>query len=185
MNYINVTTGEYPVTERAIKQLYPNVSFPRPFTPPVEYQYVFDAPKPTHDTVLQMARELAPVLTDKGHYEQQWEVVDIYQDYTDDEGVFHTKTEQEAAAQLAAFKATVPQSVSMRQARLALLGINKLADVDVAINAMPSPNKEAAQVEWEYATAVERNSALITALGPALGLSELEIDNLFITATTL
>jgi hypothetical protein len=79
----------------------------------------------------------------------------------------------------------VPQSVSMRQARLALLSIGKLADVDTAIAAMPSPDKEAAQVEWEYAAEVQRNSALVLGLIPALGLTEQQTDELFIQAATL
>jgi hypothetical protein len=185
MTYINTTTGEYPVTERQIKEANPNVSFPKPFVPTSEYKLVFSAPKPEHTAIIQTAREVTPILTDKGHYEQQWEVVDTFSDYTDEEGVLHTKAEQEAAAQLAAFKATVPTAVSMRQARLALLGTNKLADVDAAIAAMPSPQKEAAQIEWEYATEVKIDSELVLGLITALGLTEQETDELFIQAASL
>lgn len=59
---------------------------------------VFPAPQPTFDPITQMAREIAPVLTDKGHWEQRWEVIARFQEYTDEEGVVHTVAEQEAAA---------------------------------------------------------------------------------------
>lgn len=78
-----------------------------------------------------------------------------------------------------------PQSVTMRQARLALFGINKLSDVDSIIAAMPSPQKDAALIEWEYSSEVWRNKPLVQALGPALGMTEAEIDALFIQAATL
>lgn len=76
-------------------------------------------------------------------------------------------------------------SVSMRQARLALLQAGKLADVDAAIQALPSPHKEAAQIEWEYATEVKRNSTLVKNLMPALGLNDIEMDGLFRVAEWL
>lgn len=78
-----------------------------------------------------------------------------------------------------------PAVVSMRQARLALLQIGKLADVDAAIAALPSPAKEAAQVEWEYATEVRRDSTLVRQLAPALSLDEAALDALFTLAHTL
>jgi hypothetical protein len=73
----------------------------------------------------------------------------------------------------------------MRQARLALLVAGKLSAVDAAIAALPSPQKEAAQIEWEFSSAVERNRPLVQTLGPALGLSESDLDQLFITAASL
>ena len=79
----------------------------------------------------------------------------------------------------------VPTVVSMRQARLALLQAGKLADVTAAINALPSPQKEAAQIEWEYATEVQRDSALVKQLAPALGMDGAALNALFRTAATL
>jgi len=78
-----------------------------------------------------------------------------------------------------------PASVTMRQARLALLQAGKLDDVDAAIAALPSPAKEAAQIEWEYATEVKRDSQLVTQLAPALGLADAALDALFTQAATL
>ncbi len=83
-------------------------------------------------------------------------------------------------------KPPVPQSVTMRQARLALLGAGLLDDVDAAIAAIPDPvQRKAAQIEWEYAAIVERNSALIQQLAPALGMTEAQMDELFVVAARL
>lgn len=79
----------------------------------------------------------------------------------------------------------VPPSVTMRQARLALLGAGLLASVNAVIEAMGEPTRSAAQIEWEYSNELQRGNALVAALGPALGLTESEIDQLFITAATL
>lgn len=79
----------------------------------------------------------------------------------------------------------VPQSVTMRQARLALHAAGLLASVDAAIASMQEPAKTAAAIEWEYASAVERNAGLVPAMAAALGMSEAAIDDLFITAATL
>lgn len=79
----------------------------------------------------------------------------------------------------------VPQSVTMRQARLALLGAGLLSQVDAAIASLPSPQKEAAQIEWEYAAVVQRNSGLVPAMAQALGMTEAQIDDLFIAAEAL
>jgi hypothetical protein len=79
----------------------------------------------------------------------------------------------------------IPRTASMRQARLALLQIGKLSAVDTAIAALPSPAKEAAQIEWEYATEVTRDSALMQQLAAAIGLTEADLDSLFTTAAGL
>lgn len=81
--------------------------------------------------------------------------------------------------------AIVPQEITMRQARLALLDIGLLANVQTAINTLPEPDKTKAQIEWEYSNALQRNNPFVTTLGTALGLSSDDIDNLFITASGL
>ena len=79
----------------------------------------------------------------------------------------------------------VPEAVTMRQARLALLGAGKLAAVQSAIDALPSPQKEAAQIEWEYSNEVRRDQPFVKALAPALDLNDAALDALFINAQRL
>jgi hypothetical protein len=80
---------------------------------------------------------------------------------------------------------TVPQEVSMRQARLALLARGVLGQVDAAIESLPSPDREAARIEWDYSSVVARNSPLVVMMGAALGLDDDALDELFITAARL
>lgn len=79
----------------------------------------------------------------------------------------------------------VPAEITMRQARLALLGAGLLASVGTAINAMPEPQRSAARIEWDYSSAVQRHNGFVQSLGPALGLTESQIDDLFRVAVTL
>ena len=79
----------------------------------------------------------------------------------------------------------VPQSVTMRQARLALLAAGKLSEVDAAINALPEPERSAARITWDYSTEVQRNNGLVSQLAPALGLDDAALDALFTQAALL
>lgn len=78
-----------------------------------------------------------------------------------------------------------PAVVTMRQARLALLSMGLLAAVDPVIAALPSPQREAAQIEWEFAATVERDSDLLTGVSQAIGLTAAQLDQLFTLAATL
>ena len=80
---------------------------------------------------------------------------------------------------------SVPQKVTMRQARLALLGAGLLDDVEAAIAALPSPQKEAARIEWEYSQEVQRHNGFVSVLAPALGLTDEQTDALFVEAAKL
>jgi hypothetical protein len=100
MSYINTTDSTYPHSEADIRRAFPNTSFANPFTPPDAYKVVFPAPQPTV-SIIQSVRETAPILTGKGHYEQAWEIVPRFVEYTDEQGVTHTVQEQETAAIMA------------------------------------------------------------------------------------
>lgn len=79
----------------------------------------------------------------------------------------------------------VPSSVTMRQARLALLQAGLLLAVEDEINLLDEPYRTQAKIEWEYATHVERISSLVGLLTSKLSMSVDDIDQLFITASTL
>lgn len=95
--YLNTQTMQR-VSEHEIRQAFPSTSFPTPFQPPEGYVWVFPAPQPQHNAVLQYTRETTPELTNKGTWEQRWEVVSRFSEYTDDQGFTHTVAQQEAAA---------------------------------------------------------------------------------------
>lgn len=79
----------------------------------------------------------------------------------------------------------VPEVVTMRQARLALLGAGLLAQVDAAIASMPEPQRTAASIEWEYSNALQRSNPFVAQLGAALGIDDAAIDALFVAASKL
>lgn len=74
----------------------------------------------------------------------------------------------------------VPQSVTMRQARLQLLEVGLLDEVEAFV----SQNRKW-QIEWEYANEVYRDSPLISALKSLLNLTDEQIDTIFIEASKL
>lgn len=79
----------------------------------------------------------------------------------------------------------VPRSITMRQARLILLQTGLLDQIQTAIESLQSPQKEAVQIEWEYTSEVFRNNQWINDIAGALGLSDKDLDNLFIQASKL
>jgi hypothetical protein len=82
---------------------------------------------------------------------------------------------------------SVPESVSARQIRLWLInnGI-QLIQVENAINSIEDPiTRETVKVEWEYAPYVERNHPMLVPLAQALGLTEEQIDQAFVSAQNI
>lgn len=75
----------------------------------------------------------------------------------------------------------IPSTVSMRQARLALLQSNLLDEVNTAI----ATGTEADKITWEYATEVNRSDALVANMATALNLTSTDLDDLFTLANTL
>ena len=75
----------------------------------------------------------------------------------------------------------VPQQVTMRQARLALL---KAGLLDYAEAAIASAGREA-QLEWEYAAVVERSNPVIAIVQQQQGVTDEQIDDLFREAAKL
>ena len=75
-----------------------------------------------------------------------------------------------------------PKVVTMRQARLALLQSGTLQTVQDAI---ANGTDEAMKIEWEYATEVKRDWDSLVTLTTALGITDLQLDDLFQLASTL
>lgn len=79
----------------------------------------------------------------------------------------------------------VPSEVSIRQARLALLNANLLVKTDELIEAMEGTQGEIARIDWKSSPIVKRNWPFIALVGTELGLTEEDIDNLFISASNI
>ena len=162
MSYVKVTDGV--ATEYSLNQLRrdnPNVSFPRvPNLETLAEYNVFpltQAQAPNADIVTK-----GPIELINGAWIQTY----VGRNYTDEEK-------------------RSKMVVTARQARLALAAIGKLTMIADAIALIPEPDKTQVAIEWEYATTVERTSPWIETMRPALGLSEEEMDQLFVQAAEL
>lgn len=173
--YINTQTNEV-VSEQDIKLANPNTSFSIPFNPPEEYKWIFPVPQPAYNPVIQVARETAPELTVLGHYEQRWEVVNIFG--TPEEG-----TAAIAADALARYKASIPQEISRAQFILALLHTSpELLD---AVEAAIANSDRATQINYKERLTFRRDFPLVATMAMALNKSDEEIDAIFILGATL
>ena len=79
-------------------------------------------------------------------------------------------------------------TITARQLRLALLGLGLTgAQVEAQIATMPGTDttREAARIEWEYATSYQRDHQLVAMLGAALGMTSDQIDTAWVGAATL
>lgn len=80
----------------------------------------------------------------------------------------------------------VPVSVSMRQAKRALLNAGLLDAADLAIAGIADETaRRAAQIDWTSATDVRRDWPLVAAIAQALSLTDAQIDALFVAAAAL
>lgn len=97
--------------EALLKSENPLTSYATPLDPTAHgFVIYFSSPQPDHNPITQTFRETTPVLTEKGRYEQAWEIVPRFTEYTDEQGVTHTVIEQESAA-IAADQAAAVQSL--------------------------------------------------------------------------
>lgn len=73
--------------------------------------------------------------------------------------------------------------LSARQLRLGLVSTGfSQAQVAAVIEALPASDREAAQIEWEYATTFNRTHTLVSTVGAALGISDEQIDTMWAAA---
>ena len=159
MTYQNINTKEV-VNYFKLKEIYPNVTLALDGTSEIlDYHVVEDTEKPTYDLATQKLIELSPI-----NYKQVWEVVDL--------------VDEEIEAN---FKASVPSKVTMRQARLALIEVDLLSTINAAI---ANGSDEVMKVEWEYSDEVRRDWDSLIAMATQLGMTENDIDNLFILASS-
>ena len=80
-----------------------------------------------------------------------------------------------------AFVEPVPTTISMAQAQLALLAAGHLDAVEAAVETMPRE----AQILWRKANTVVRGDPLLIGLAALLGLSETDVDALFVAGSKL
>lgn len=77
------------------------------------------------------------------------------------------------------------QTVTMRQCRIALLDAGLLDAVQSSIVTMPGTEGERARIDWEYALEVRRDWPLISYMAGDLGLTDEQVDALFMAAASI
>lgn len=89
-------------------------------------------------------------------------------------------------AHIAASAPPVPLSVTRRQARQALLLAGLIDSVPVAIAGITDATaRRMAEIEWEDSQEFERHRPLLVSLAGALGMTNKELDELFVLASSL
>lgn len=78
----------------------------------------------------------------------------------------------------------VPQKVTMRQAQETLLEDGTLDLVNATIDAMTGIEGRRAQIQWTKSQDVYRNWPLVIQLGPVIGKTPEQLDQLFMIAAT-
>ncbi len=101
--YRNRTTGEVK-TQGELRRDNPNMSLPKIWNTNVHDALNVDpvlySPKPTEGIgAYQIVRPNGVTQDVNNNWVEAWEIVDMFSDYTDEEGVVHTKAEQEAEHQ--------------------------------------------------------------------------------------
>lgn len=167
-------------TESEIKALYPNTGFGLPFNPTsLGFEVVFETPRPEYGE-LEVAYQDGTEIDVKGNRVIKWSIRDMFSDYTDDEGVIHTKAEQEANYLYAKAKALVPNSITPRQARLILLQYGLLDDIEAMI-----ATDRALGIWWEYSLEIKRDDEKLVGASNTLGLTDTQLDEMFIEGAKL
>lgn len=110
--------------------------------------------------------------------------------YIEGQMVFTVKVEEKTQEELASETASKltkknDQTVSMKQARLALSRKKLLDDVNAALTLIEGQEGEESRIIWDFATEVKRGDVLVQSLISILGWTETELDEIFALATSL
>ena len=83
-------------------------------------------------------------------------------------------------------KILIPESISKRQARQQLIINGLYGNIQPIIDSIEDPTQRLlTQVFWEDSNTFERNHPMLIQFGTALGLTEAELDMMFINASKL
>ena len=165
--YINKVTNEL-IEDNNVVLMFANVSFPNG---------VLDEAFLAKQNIVKVEYEAQPVIDD---FTQ-----DVEQDKfaTLDNGVYTIKyrvlpkTEDEIVEYS---KSQVPKSITPLQAKLQLLKLGLLDEVEALVT-----GDRTSQLYWEYASVVERDNAVLLLMANNMGLTSEQVDEMFIEASKL
>ena len=79
----------------------------------------------------------------------------------------------------------VPQEVQLWRARTVLKLLGMEQTIEIALNSLEEPTKTGALYIWQFGTTVERNSQTVLLLQTVLGLTDSQVDDIFIQAENI
>lgn len=97
----------------------------------------------------------------------------------------NSETGQQELVEIADQAPIVPEAVTPSQAKIALSRAGKLVQAEAIINALEGQAGEEARIYWVSVLEFRRDHPLIAMIGAALGMTEGEIDALFIAAASI
>lgn len=165
--YINKITNEL-IEDGEVRLMFANVSFPNGvldeiFLAENDIVKVEYEPQPTIDEWTQKVEQDKLATLENGVYIIKYRIVD--------------KTETEKAEYR---KSQIPSSITPLQAKLQLLEMELLDEVDTLV-----ANDRKVKLYWEYALVIERNNEVLLSMAEMLNLSPEELDDMFIKASKL
>jgi hypothetical protein len=79
----------------------------------------------------------------------------------------------------------VPREIANWRAKAVLAQMGKLSAVEAALAALPEPQKTVVSLAWKGDAKIDRKSSMLESLALILGLSQSELDDLFIRAASI
>lgn len=76
----------------------------------------------------------------------------------------------------------VPREIPDWRAKAVLATMGRLAEVEAAIAALPEPERTVVSLAWAGDAKLARRGKTVIALAPALGLTSVQVDELFVAA---
>lgn len=165
--YINKVTNEL-IEDNNVVLMFANVSFPNG---------VLDESFLAKQNIVKVEYEAQPVIDDCTQKVEQDKLATL------ENGVYIIKyrvlpkTEDEIVEYR---KSQVPQSITPLQAKLQLLKLGLLDEVETLVT-----GDRTSQLYWEYASVVERDNEILLMMAEQLGLTSEQVDEMFIAASKL
>ena len=165
--YINKVTNEL-IEDGEVVLMFANVSFPNG---------VLDESFLAKQNIVKVEYEAQPVIDDFTQKVEQDKLATL------ENGVYIIKyrvlpkTEDEIVKYR---KSQVPQSITPLQAKLQLLKLGLLDEVEALVT-----GDRTSQLYWEYASVVERDNAVLLSMANSIGLTSEQVDEMFIEASKL
>ena len=165
--YINKVTNEL-IEDNNVVLMFANVSFPNG---------VLDEAFLAKQNIVKVEYEAQPVIDDFTQKVEQDKLATLENGvYTIKYRVLH-KTEDEIIEYR---KSQVPQSITPLQAKLQLLKLGLLDEVEALVT-----GDRTAQLYWEYASIIERDNEILLMMAEQIGLTSEQVDEMFIEASKL